>query len=93
MDLNELLRETLKKKYSAYEPGEQPEEEGWGKLNTNENPYPPIPEILEEIKNGINENLRKYPDPTALEPRKALLNQLLRDVGTLTNRNTVFIGR
>ncbi|MHA1439775.1 MAG: histidinol-phosphate transaminase, partial [Promethearchaeota archaeon] len=91
MDLNELLRSTLKK-YTAYEPGEQPSEEGWTKLNTNENPYPPIPEILEEIKTAINEKLRLYPDPTAFDVRKDILNLLLRDKDTLTNRNTVFIG-
>ena len=36
--------------------------------------------------------MRKYPDPVALELRKAVLNQLLRDKDTLTNRNTVFVG-
>jgi len=91
MNINELLRENLKK-YSAYEPGEQPSNEGWIKLNTNENPYPPIPEILEDIKNAVNDKIRRYPDPTALEVRKAILNLLLRDKDTLTNRNTVFIG-
>ena len=91
MDLNKLLRKNLRN-YSAYEPGEQPTEEGWIKLNTNENPYPPIPEILEDIKNGINEKIRKYPDPTAFEVRKAILNELLQDKDTLTNRNSIFIG-
>ncbi len=42
MELNKLLRENLRK-YSAYEPGEQPKESGWLKLNTNENPFPPMP--------------------------------------------------
>ena len=91
MDLNKLLRKNLKK-YSAYEPGDQPKEEGWIKLNTNENPYPPIPEILEDIKKAINEKIRKYPDPTAFEVRKAILNELLQDKDTLTNRNSIFIG-
>ena len=91
MDLNNLLREPLKR-FSAYTPGEQPTGEGWIKLNTNENPFPPVPEILEEIKNAVNEKMKLYPDPLALEVRKALLNQLLRDKDTLTNRNTVFVG-
>ncbi|KKK45061.1 MAG: Histidinol-phosphate aminotransferase, partial [Candidatus Lokiarchaeum sp. GC14_75] len=91
MDLNEILRKNLRT-YSAYEPGEQPSEEGWLKLNTNENPYPPIPEILNDIKNAVNEKIRLYPDPTSFELRKEILNVLLRDKDTLTNRNSVFIG-
>ncbi len=91
MDLNVLLRENLKK-FTSYEPGEQPTEEGWTKLNTNENPYPPIPEILEDIKKAINDKLRLYPDPTSFELRKEILNVLLRDKDTLTNRNSIFIG-
>lgn len=91
MDLNELIRPNLKK-FSAYEPGEQPQEEGWIKLNTNENPFPPIPEIIEEIKNAINDKLRLYPDPTAFDVRKDILNVLLREKDTLTNRNTVLVG-
>lgn len=91
MDLNELLRDNLKK-YSAYEPGEQPTEAGWLKLNTNENPFPPIPEILDDIKKAVNDRIRLYPDPTAFELRKEILNVLLREKDTLTNRNSVFIG-
>lgn len=91
MELNELLRENLRK-YSAYEPGEQPMEDGWLKLNTNENPFPPIPEILNDIKNAVNEKIRLYPDPTSFELRKEILNVLLRDKDTLTNRNSIFIG-
>lgn len=91
MDLNDILREVLKN-FSPYEPGEQPIGDDWIKLNTNENAYPPIPEVIEEIKNSINDKLRLYPDPLALEVRKAVLNQLLRDEDTLTNRNNVFIG-
>ena len=93
MDLEDLFREVLKD-FSVYEPGEQPEEEGWIKLNTNENAFPPIPEVIEELKKAIENGdlIRKYPDAIALEVRKAILNQLLRDKDTLTNRNTVFIG-
>ena len=58
---------------AGYVPGFQPDEEGWIKLNTNENPYPPSPQVVEaitaEIANG-GENLRKYPDAQSREMRK-----------------------
>ena len=91
MDLNKLVRNHLKM-CGAYTPGEQPTDEGWVKLNTNENPFPPLPEVIEDMKNALNDRLKKYPDPTAFEVRKMILSVLLRDEGTLTNRNTVFIG-
>jgi histidinol-phosphate aminotransferase len=91
MELKNLIRENLRK-YSAYESFEQPTEEGWVQLHTNENPFPPIPEVLDDIKKGINKKIRLYPDPTSFELRKEILNVLLRDKDTLTNRNSVFIG-
>ncbi|MBY9015707.1 MAG: histidinol-phosphate transaminase [Candidatus Lokiarchaeota archaeon] len=93
MELEKLFRENLTK-YKAFESGEQPEGEDWVKLNVNENAYPPIEEILLDIKSALKDKniLRKYPDSSALEVRKAILNQLLRDKDTLTNRNTVFVG-
>ncbi len=91
MDLNELVRTNLKN-YSAYETEEQPTDDGWVILNTNENPYPPLPEILNDIKKSINENIRLYPDPTSFELRKMVLSVLLSDKDTLTNRNSIFIG-
>ncbi len=54
----------------GYLPGEQPGE-GYIKLNTNENPYPPPKVVLEAIKNAVNENLRLYPPPCADELREA----------------------
>ena len=51
-----------------YVPGEQPLKENIIKLNTNENPYPPAPEVMEAaIKLGETgeDLLRKYPDPNA----------------------------
>ena len=93
MDIENLFRENLKR-YTTYEIGEVPLGENWLLLDTTENCFPPIPEILNDIKDAIekSDTLRKYPDPYALEVRKAVLNQLLRDKGTLTNRNTVFVG-
>ncbi len=55
----------------AYVPGEQPQGEGWVKLNTNENPYPPSPKVAEAIAAQIPE-LRKYPDPTSAKLRAAI---------------------
>ncbi len=91
MELNKLIRENLRK-YSAFEPVEQPEGNGWVRLNSNENPFPPIEEILIDIKKAVDEKIRLYPDPTSFELRKEILNVLLRDKDTLTNRNSVFIG-
>lgn len=49
------------RKVVPYVPGEQPKEQDIIKLNTNENPYPPAPEVLN--KQVELENLRLYPDP------------------------------
>ncbi|MBH5320529.1 histidinol-phosphate transaminase [Paenibacillus sp. GSMTC-2017] len=47
-----------------YVPGEQPKDKSYIKLNTNENPYPPSPKVLEAIAEAANSDLRLYPDPT-----------------------------
>lgn len=51
------------KKLSPYVPGEQPKDLKLIKLNTNENPYPPSPKVIDAIKNAAGERLRLYPDP------------------------------
>jgi len=35
------------------------------KLNTNENPYPPSPRVLEAQQAALGSELRLYPQPTA----------------------------
>jgi len=50
-------------KLAAYVPGEQPQETGWIKLNTNENPYPPSPKVVEAIQRMATSRLNVYPDP------------------------------
>ncbi len=47
-----------------YVPGEQPKDQQYVKLNTNENPYPPSPRVLEAIRGAAGADLRLYPDPT-----------------------------
>ncbi len=54
----------------GYQPGEQPREEGYVKLNTNENPYPPSPAVRRAILAEANETLRLYPDPDATRLRR-----------------------
>lgn len=56
----------------AYVPGEQPQGEGWIKLNTNECPYPPSPKVLERIAGATDERLRLYPDPEGLALRQTI---------------------
>jgi histidinol-phosphate aminotransferase len=47
----------------GYTPGEQPQESGWVKLNTNENPYPPSPNVIAAIEKTARDRLQIYPDP------------------------------
>jgi len=49
---------------AGYTPGEQPRNGAYTKLNTNENPYPPSPRVVEAIRQCLTgDRLRKYPDP------------------------------
>lgn len=60
---------------SAYVPGMQPTEPGWVKLNTNENPFPPSPKVIEAVQAELANSargLRLYPNPTSTPLRKAL---------------------
>ena len=47
-----------------YTPGEQPKKERMIKLNTNENPYPPAPEVAKLLQSFDVTQLRRYPDPS-----------------------------
>jgi histidinol-phosphate aminotransferase len=49
----------------GYVPGEQPQDKSYIKLNSNENPYPPSPHVLEALHQAVGEDLRLYPDPMA----------------------------
>ncbi|MDV7644922.1 histidinol-phosphate transaminase [Acinetobacter oleivorans] len=61
-----------------YQPGEQPKEKKFIKLNTNENPYPPSPQVSLAIKQNLGitaEILRLYPDPDAGALREIIAEQ------------------
>ena len=63
-------REILKD-VQGYVPGEQPGAANVIKLNTNENPYPPSPNVLDAVRHYTTEAIRKYPDPVATRLRRA----------------------
>ena len=48
----------------AYVPGEQPRDMQYIKLNTNESPFPPAPQVQKAIDEKEVANLRLYSDPT-----------------------------
>ena len=55
----------------GYSPGEQPAPgERVVKLNTNENPYPPSPKVMQAVHEIEPEMLRRYPNPTGDAFRK-----------------------
>ncbi len=71
---------------TPYVPGEQRSGENIIKLNTNENPYPPTPAVMQAVSALSGDQLRRYPDPESVELRKALAAYHGLDV------NQVFVG-
>ena len=57
---------------TPYVPGEQPKDQKYIKLNTNESPYPPSEAVLEAMRDAVNEDLRLYPDPDCLALKSTL---------------------
>ena len=71
---------------TPYTPGEQPKERKFIKLNTNENPYPPSPKVVEAVQKGVDERLKLYPDPDASK----LVSALAQSYGV--KESQVFVG-
>ncbi|HCR30956.1 MAG TPA: histidinol-phosphate transaminase [Opitutae bacterium] len=57
---------------SAYRPGFQPDSDDWVKLNTNESPYPPSPQVSQAIQEIDGADLRLYPNPVSADLREAI---------------------
>ena len=56
----------------GYTPGEQHNASDIVKLNTNENPYPPSPQVFDAVRDALTgDRLRKYPEPTGKSFRVA----------------------
>lgn len=72
------------RRVTPYVPGEQPRQTGIIKLNTNENPYPPSPEVKKALLQ--TEGLRLYPDPAASDLVEAIASYKGLD------RDQVFVG-
>lgn len=61
-----------------YVPGEQPKIQNLLKLNTNENPYPPSPNVVAAVQAVLANSadaLRLYPDPDATALKQAIAKQ------------------
>ena len=56
---------------TPYTAGEQPKDRKFIKLNTNENPYPPSPQVARAI-DGFTDRLRLYPEMEATALREAI---------------------
>jgi len=69
-----------------YVPGEQPKDKKYIKLNTNENPYPPSPSVIEAIRAAADDSLRLYPDPIC-----SSLRQTIAKYFSLSD-NQIFVG-
>lgn len=57
-----------------YVPGEQPQIDGLIKLNTNESPYPPSPELIKLMTHDAIDRLRLYPDPNSKKLKNTIAN-------------------
>ena len=56
---------------TPYTPGEQPQDQQYIKLNTNESPYLPSPAVVGAVSEAEVEKLRLYSDPACAELLRA----------------------
>ncbi|RMX15884.1 histidinol-phosphate transaminase [Vandammella animalimorsus] len=72
-----------------YIPGEQPQVADLVKLNTNENPYGPSPQVIAAIAQAAQQGLQLYPDPLSLRLRQAIAQ---RHASAGIDAEQVFVG-
>lgn len=60
------------KDLEAYTPGEQPKDQKYIKLNTNESPFPPSPRVINAVSSEQVQLLNLYPDPTVFSLASAI---------------------
>lgn len=71
---SDLIRASVRR-MQGYVPGEQPTATDLIKLNTNENPYPPAPAVLDALQSVSADALRRYPPPMS-QPLRACIADL-----------------
>jgi len=76
---------------TPYIPGEQPKEQNFIKLNTNENPFSPSPKALKAIKRATGDDLKLYSDPNATELKQAIADYYSTTKYSVTKAQ-VFVG-
>ncbi len=69
--MNNLIKNSVNK-LKAYTPGEQVLDKDIIKLNTNENPYLPSPDVQDILSMIDISRLSKYPDPNCIELRRVI---------------------
>lgn len=79
--MSRFLKEHYQK-MTAYVPGEQPRDMAYIKLNTNESPFPPAPEVMAAITDEQLGLQRLYADPTC-----KVLKEKLADLHSVRPEN------
>ena len=69
--MSNLIRKSVRE-MDGYIPGEQPKDNDIIKLNTNENPYLPSPDVHDILSMIDVAVLARYPDPVCIELRKVI---------------------
>ena len=57
---------------APYTPGEQPQDQQYIKLNTNESPFPPSPKVVKALSRAEVLKLNLYSDPTCAQLEEAI---------------------
>lgn len=89
------MEQLWKKNFIDIEPytaGEQPKSDDIIKLNANECPYPPSPEVTKCVENFNADSLRLYPSMDAAPLRRAVAQRLSALNGIALTQENVFIG-